>query len=55
MYNVHRDIPMITIPDIRQAHETCGEVNLVKRDPNTPPTSWQGKNSKKTEAVTYEP
>ena len=44
---------MTIIPDLGQAHETCGEVKLVKV-PNPPPMSCQLK-MEKTKAATYEP
>ena len=28
---------MTTIPDLEQAHKTCGGVKLVKWEPNPPP------------------
>ena len=38
MYIEKNNKPMTTIPDLGQAHETCGGVKLVKCNPNPPPT-----------------
>ena len=43
---------MTTIPDLAQAHETCGGVKLVLWDSNPSKRVIKGKKSKKTKAVT---